>query len=269
MKNKRLPNGPGDLVIDQLLGSMIAQLGGSCINEPGGLRLSIPGDLSSEFVRYAPTTQRAWTTRLKWVEKQSAIFLLNSPILYGVTWSGAGGKRSGNDGLRLSVGLSLSIGRPLPKRYTCLIRHGRSEIRVSEGGYLLLRMGKESNPTGLPPWAEADLSKLARGVLTACEYFRARPDVQHAIVELGAERRTELTDLERLYKTKQGSNDRLYGLAASGTEGSASIEAESRKLQSVVLRRYDVTVRVRVLTLGILEGCVPLEIYQTGKLVRA
>jgi len=66
-----------------------------------------------------------------------------------------------------------------------------------------------------------------------------------------------LTDLERLYITKQGANDHLYGLPAFGTEGSASIEAEARMLQNIALTRYDVTVRVRVLALGVLEGNLP------------
>ena len=66
-----------------------------------------------------------------------------------------------------------------------------------------------------------------------------------------------MTDLERLYKAEQGANDHLYGLPAFGTEGSASIEAEARMLQNIALTRYDVTVRVRLLALGVLEGNVP------------
>jgi len=256
MKNKRLPSGPGDHVIDELLSGMAAQLGGSCKRAPEGLRLSFPG-ADREFVRYSPTNQQEWTVRLKWVEKQAAIFLLNAPLFYGVNWGGAGKRKSGSEGLRLCVGLSLSAGRSLPKRYTCFLKRGGNEVQVVLGGYLSLGEGKHSTLTALPPWAEADLPKLASGVLAACDQYRSRSEVQKALVRLEDNRRTELTDLERLYKTKQGANDHLYGLPAFGTEGSASIEAEARMLQNIALTRYEVTIRVRVLTLGVFEGNVP------------
>ena len=268
MKNKHHQNGPGDLVIEQLLSGMVAELGGSCEREQEGLRLSFPDVSGSEFVRYSPMNQQEWTTRLKWVEKQAAIFLLNAPLFYGVNWSGVKKRKSGNEGLRLCVVLSLSVVRPAPKRYNCFLRRGGNEVRVAQGGYLPLEKGKQATLTVLPPWAEAHLPKLASGVLAACIRYRARPEVQGAIVTLGDKRRTELTDLERLYKTKQGANDHLYGLPAFETEGSASIEAEARVLQNTVLSRYEVAVRVRVLTLGVLEGNIPQEINRVGELVR-
>lgn len=269
MKNKRLPNGLGDLVIDQLLGNMAAQLGGSCVKESGGLMLSIPGDLNPESVRYAPTSQRAWTTRLKWVEKQSAIFLLNAPIVYGVKWKDDGAAKPNNRGLRLSIGLSLSVGTPFPKRYTCFVPHAGNEIRVEHGGCALsLGRGTELILNGLPSWAEADLPMFARGVLMASDHFRARPEVQNAMMKLGEQRRTELTNLDHLYRRRQGSNDRLLGLPTPGTEGSVAIEAELRKLQSIILQRYAVRVRVRFITLGVLEGKIPNEISQAGELAR-
>jgi hypothetical protein len=268
MKNKRLLNGPGDLVIEQLLSGMVAQLGGSCERKQEGLRLSFPDVPGTEFVHYSPANQQDWTTRLKWVEKQAAIFLLNAPLFYGVNWSGVGKKKSGSEGLRLSVGLSLSVGRPVPKRYTCFLKRGKNEVRVAQGGSLSLGSGQEATLAVLPTWAEDDLPKLASGVLAACIQYRASPEVQSAIVKLGDKRRTELADLERLYKTKQGANDHLYGLPAFETEGSASIEAEARMLQNTVLSRYEVAVRVRVLTLGVFEGNVPQEIYRDGEPVR-
>jgi hypothetical protein len=264
MKNKRPPNGRIDRVIDELLGSMVGQLGGSCIHVREGLKLSIPGDVNAEIVCYAPSTQDEWTTRLKWVEKQAAIFLLNAPILYRVKWSG---KNSNRRGLRLSVGLSLSVGVPLPKRYTCVMTHGSDEIRFSERGALSVDGGSEVGSAGLPSWVTADLSKLGTGVLAACDHFRQHSDVQNSIRKLGVDRRAELTNLDHLYRRKQGANARLYGFPTPGSEGSASIEAELRNLQNIVLQRYAVGIRIRFLSLGILEGGIPEKFYRAGELV--
>lgn len=264
MKNKRPPNGRIDLVIDELLDSMIGPLGGSCIHVREGVKLSIPGDANVQLVCYAPTTQDQWTTRLKWVEKQAAILVLNAPILYRVKWSS---KNSNRHCLRLSVGLSLSVGSPLPKRYTCVIAHGSDEIRFSERGALTIDGGEEVGLARVPSWVTADLPKLGAGVLAACDHFRQHSDVQNTLRKLGIDRRVELTNLDHLYRRKQGANARLYGFATPGTEGSASIEAELRNLQNIVLQRYAVAIRIRFLSLGILEGGIPQKFYKAGELV--
>ena len=248
-------------LIELLVGGMISQIGGSCVQEAEG---SFPGGTESEFLRYAPDNQEDWMTRLKWVEKQSAILLLNAPVLYGLNWGGKVRVQPGCDGLRLSLGLSLSLGRPCPARYTCVLQRGGKEIRIREGDRLARGKAKESTLFALPEWVGAEIRKLSRGVVSACEQYRARADVRNAIAKLGSQRRSELVDLERLYQTSKGSNARLYGMPAPGTEGSASIEAEVRTLQSVILKRYEVTVRIRLLTVGILEGSVPHTVYRAG-----
>lgn len=262
MKTKPLPNGPGNLVIDKLLAGMASQLGGSCVHESAGVRLSIPGRRESEFVRYSPTTQRAWATRLKWVEKQCAIFLLNAPILYGVTWN-RGNPR--DRALRVSVGLSLSLGPALQCRYTFVLFHGTNEIRFSQGGELEIGNGLEQPISKLPTWAHSDFPKLASAISRSAEYFQERAAVQNAVRRLGLQRREELTNLDHLYRRRQRGNARLYGFASPGTAGSASVEAELRRLQNTVLQRYTVVTRVRLLTLGILEGSFPREIRNLGK----
>lgn len=267
MNNTRL-NGHGGHAIDHLLESMAVEFDGSCFREPEGVRLSFPGGHRPEFVRYVPDTQQDWTMRLKWVEKQSAIFLLNTPIVYGLKWTAAGGKKEGNNGLRVSVGLSLSAGSPFPKRYTSVLRHGSNEVRISEGGRLPLGRGKESPVGPMPSWVQDDLQKLARGIRRACQLYGARPEVRQAILKLQADRRIEIRDIENLYRTTRRSSHRLYGLPAPGTDGSASIEEELRRLQNIVLRRYEVTVRVRPLSLVVLQGAVPREIYRNGELFR-
>lgn len=102
-----------------------------------------------------------------------------------------------------------------------------------------------------------------------CVLYGARPEVRNAILRLQADRRIEIKDIESLYRTTRRSSHHLYGMPAAGTNGSTSVEEELRRLQNIVLRRYEVTVRVRLLSLVVLEGAVPREIYRNGKPFRS
>ena len=236
---------------------MVAYSGGRATRQPGGLRISFSNE-TDRFIAYAPDNQVDWEARLKWVEKQSAAYLLDAPILYGIQWKAKGGRSSRARALRLSVGLSLSLGQPHPRRYTCILEVGKRHIRIAEGGQLPeLTNGTKLLLTSPPTWAENELERLAPAVLKSCEQFQQRPQVQIALSTLSEEFSTELSDLDRLYRRKQGTNDRLYGLPPADSDGSVAIESELQRLQTNVLERYRVGVRVRILSLGVFEGAVP------------
>jgi hypothetical protein len=253
-KNKHHQTGFGDHTIDEFVKTMTASNGGSVTKQAKGLRVSFPNE-PDRFVAYAPEEQIEWETRLKWVEKQSAVYLLGAPILYGIQWHG---KRSAVRALRLSIGLSVSIGPPHPQRYSCILQSGKKDILVFEGGRKPnLTGGNQLLLTSLPTWAANELGRFVPAVLNACELFRKRDEVQVATASLDEQFKVELSDLDRLYRRKQGTNDKLYGLPSIGTEGSVAIEAELRRLQSIVLERYRVRLRLRILSLGVFEGDVP------------
>ena len=234
---------------------MVAANRGSVTETPGGLEISIEDH--RHFITYSPNCQEEWESRLKWVEKQSAVYLVHAPVLYGVQWQTTAG-RPRVRALRLSIGLSLSVGQPFPKRYTCSVISGKKDISVVEGGELpQLAGGKRWLLTALPSWTQKELEKLITGVLRACDLFGNQSEVQDALPKLSEKLSDELSHLDALYRRKQGTNDRLYGLPPFGTEGSAAIEAELRRLQKTVLERYRSKVRLRVLSLGVFEGGVP------------
>jgi hypothetical protein len=250
-------HGPGDHAIDEFVKTMVAINSGSATKVAHGLRISFPNE-PDRFIAYEPEEQAQWESRLKWVEKQSAAYLLGAPILYGLEWNAKRRKTSNVRALRLSIGLSLSMGASHPKRYTCILKHGDKNVFVGEGGHLPNVTGANKLLlTSLPAWAEKELERFAPAVLTACELFQKRAEVQVATATLDEKFTTELSDLDRLYRRKQGMNDRLYGLPAAGTEGSVAIEAELRRLQGIVLDRYHIRLRLRVLSLGVFEGDVP------------
>ncbi len=236
---------------------MVSFNGGSATKLANGLRISFRNE-PDRLIAYAPQEQVDWELRLKWVEKQAAVYLMGAPILYGIQWEAKSGRKSAVRALRLSFGLSLSLGQPHPRRYTCTLKRGESDIFVGNGRHLpTVTGGSQLVLTSLPGWAEKELPKFAPAVLTACELFQKRPEVHVATATLDEKFNTEFSDLDRLYRRKQGTNDRLYGLPAAAKEGSVAIEAELRRLQSIVLERYRLRLRLRVLSLGVFEGDVP------------
>ena len=234
---------------------MVLFNGGSITKQPEGLRIHFPNE-PDRWIAYSPRQQTEWHTRLKWVEKQAAVYLIDPPVLYGIQWKD--GKKPNTRALRLSIGLSLSMGQPHPKRYTCILKHGKKDVTVGEGGRLAkITGGTKLRLTSLPAWAEKELEKFPAAVRRACEVFEKRDEVQLARSKLEQKFQTELSDLDRLYRRGQGTNDKLYGLPPADVEGSLAIEAELRRLQSIVLDRYRIKIRLRVLSLGVFEGAVP------------
>lgn len=175
--------------------------------------------------------------------------LLSPAILYAVSNNGGASERSA---LRLSLGLTLSVGPSLPARYTIVLRRSGRSCAVLENDDLVLKGRKPFTLIALPKWALSHLPILAEGVVEACEKFKVRPEVKSALQALADGRRQELANLDNLYRRRAGSNDRLLGLPELDTDGSLAIEAELREKQRLVLERYGVQIRFHLLSLGII-----------------
>jgi hypothetical protein len=258
MKNKRRPNGLGDRAIDRFLRATAAMDGGSVVAERDWLRIDFRDGRPSVVVKRKPVEPEEWRVRFEHVEKQAAIILNNPLVVYSIVWKARDSAKKGRAMLRLSFGVSLSVGAPLSQRYVATLERGARQAVIKEQG-LQPAEGEAQTAivSALPQWAEQGTKALSRAVLEACDRYKVRPEVQTAIAELGDRRRTELAQIEHLYARRPESNGQLYGLPEPGTQGSASIEAEQRRLQQVVIDRYTVRVCVRMLSLGLLEGPIP------------
>lgn len=259
-KSKRHPNGPGGHAIDDFLRTVAALDGGSVVAEDDRLRIDFRSDRSPIVVKRYPTDPDEWKTRFEQVEKRAAIILRNPPVVYSMVWPTRKAAKPASALLRLSVGLSLSVGEPIFRRYTVTLEQGARQATIEEGGLPPSETGAQTGVlVTLPRWVEQSMKKLSRGVLEACDRYQVLPDVQSAVRRVGEKRRTELAQLEHLYARRQQSEGQLYDLPESGMQGSASIEAEQRRLQQIVFDRYSVRVRVWMLSLAILEGTIPFQ----------
>lgn len=201
----------------------------------------------------APATERfaavsgAAEAELPATLKGAAAVLLNRPVYYTI------GRPGRQATLRLSVALSLSIGPPLTQRYVITMPRGAARPTIDEDGELTIAADAASELlTTLPKSMEADLAVLASGVREACEVFQSRREVTEALNVIGRKRREELVGIGQLYATRRGAQQRLWGFAEPGAQGSTAVEAEMRRLQRTVLERYAVLVRVRILSLGVI-----------------
>jgi hypothetical protein len=233
--------------------------GSSVVAEDDRLRINFRDDHAPIVVSRDPADPDEWKVRFERVEKQAAIILRNPPVVISMVWPTRKAAKPARALLRLSVGLSLSVGEPLVRRYAVTLEQGARQAAIEQGGLLPSETGAQTAILStLPRWVEQSTKALSRGTLEACNRYQVLPDVQQALRRLGERRRTELAQLEHLYARRQRSEGQLYGLPEPGTEGSASIEAEQRRLQRIVFDRYRVRVRVRMLSLALLEGALPV-----------
>jgi hypothetical protein len=258
-KNKRHPNGLGDHAIDCFLSALTALEGGRVVAEDDQLRIKFRLPRPSVIVKRNPADPDEWRIRFENIEKRAAIILGNPPVVYSMVWPTSKPAKHGRAVLRLSVGLSLSVGEPLSRRYVVTLTKDARQASIVEGGLPPAETGATTAILStLPRWAEQRVKELSHAVLEACDLYQGLPAVRSAMNTLGERRRTELAQIEHLYARRQKSKGQLYGLPEPGTQGSASIEAEQRRLQQIVFERFTVQVRVRMLSLGILEGSIPV-----------
>lgn len=232
----------------------VARLDGSSVTQHDGrLRVAFADGSAAELVALQPATADEWRSRLRRLEKQAAIVLLNPPLAYAVAYPVRRGEKPPRPTLRLSVSLSLSVGRPLAQRLVFTFARDTGQVTVSAGESLPRREGEQSTfLASLPGWVERAMVPLTSAIVAQCEAYELRPEIQDAVARIGEQRRTELAHIQLLYAS-QRRGTRLYGLPRPGAHASSAVEAERRQLETIVLDRYLAEIRVRVLSLGILE----------------
>jgi hypothetical protein len=254
-------SGNGNLAIEELVAAQVTQLRGTWTVEDKGVLVSLPGNEGPEFIEFEPQGPEPWARRFRWIEKQVASAILNTPVTYAMDWKPTSKSSSSGPIVRLSLGLSLSRGALLPKRYACLWDFVSGEVTVVREGPFARGRGKAV----APPSKFASTSKykkmFAQAIVKACTEYKQESDVQAACIRLGEARRGEYVNLDLLYRGRRTANDRLRGLPPSGAVGSAAVAAELRTLQEVVMKRYALSIQVRPLTLGVLLGNVPRRIF--------
>lgn len=236
MRNKRQKNGHGNRAIDKFIKAI-------SILEKGDADVNYFTDESMEGDRLQSPN----------VEKQAAVILCNPPVMYSVKTLAKSKHAMSIESIRLSIGFSLSVGVPYFQRFTVTIPFkSKSVIVVEAGAHLMIPEDAEVKYLRtIPDKVKNKESVFIGGIKDALEEYQEQQEVQSALRKIGERRKTELNYLEQLYARGRASKARLYGFADLGIEGSASIDAEHRRLQEIVLTRYTPVVRIRLLSLGV------------------
>lgn len=202
----------------------------------------------------SPTDYVQWRTRLEWLEKQAASFLLGAPLIYSARVRSIANHRITDRALRLSFGLSLSMGHPLRQRFAAylFLPGGNTVLQIPNGESI--EAARDVTFLALGPAREERVwDGLVPVIEEACEHYSKRDDVKEELSSLARKRREALWYLDNLYMRREGFNDHLYGLPPEGTSGSAAITQEYRNCQRVLLERYSVRIELTPLSLGILS----------------
>lgn len=260
MKEKHQLIGSGCQAAENLLTCIAEKANARLKSDEDGFVLHFTTNGKRILIAHNPNSNEfeLWKDRLLWLDKQAAIYLNNAPLLYSALWENTKQPSKDKKVLRFAFGLSLSIGRPLRRRYTAIFSLPDRRILLSNENELSPSSASSGNViSGLPNWAEEGFELLVPKIEEASRTYSSLPEVQQHLSELARARKNELWQLDHLYKRKQGLNDKLYGFPIAGEMGSAAIRAEIMNCQKLILERYKVRIILEPLSLGILEGSVP------------
>jgi hypothetical protein len=214
------------------------------------------GRIGSEVrIMASPTSHAEWNDRFEWLEKQAASFLLRAPLTYSASVRWPAGKREAGHSLRLSFGLSLSLGQPLRRRFCAYVFSSGKKPKL---------FASEDDPVGssdraelvnqMPAWVAKLRAEFVPVIQEACASYRGRADVQLEIAALAQKRKEALWHLDALFQRSEGSPDRIHGWPPIGAIGSAAIAQEYQNCQGNILRRFAIHIEVTPLSLGLLSS---------------
>lgn len=255
MKKTLRSDGPGARAAKRLL-DHLARANGAKLQTKGGEFVLAGGRIGREVrIVTSPTNHAEWNDRFEWLEKQAASFLLKAPLTYSATVRWPAGRREAGHVLRLSFGLSLSLGRPLRRRFSAYVfSSGKKPQLFAFEDESVERTEHVELVRQLPAWVAKLRDEFVPVIHQACATYRDRADVQEEITALAQKRKEALWHLDSLYQRSEGSPDRIHGWPPMGAIGSAAIAQEYQNCQASVLRRFAIGIEVAPLSLGLLSS---------------
>jgi hypothetical protein len=255
MKKTAHSDGPGVPAAKRLL-DLVARANGAKLQAKGGDFALSGGRIGSEVrIMTSPTSHAEWNDRFEWLEKQAASFLLRAPLTYSATVRWPSGVREARHALRLSFGLSLSLGQPLRRRFSAYVfSSGKKPKLFASEDDSAESSDRVELLTQMPAWAAKLRAEFVPVIQEACATYRDRADVQQEIAVLAQTRKEALWHLDTLFQRSEGSPDRIHGWPPMGAIGSAAIAQEYQNCQGNILRRFEVHIEVTPLSLGLLSS---------------
>jgi hypothetical protein len=232
----------------------VARGNGAKLKTTGDDFILCGGNLNTDVrIPASPANYLEWNSRFEWLEKLAASFLLRAPLAYSARLRTVAGQATGQ-ALRLSFGLSLSLGQPLRKRFSAYVFSSGSKPQLfAPDDESIEELAEVKLLSQMPVWATKIRLELIPLLQEACEKYRSQVDVQEAIATLAKKRKESLWYLDNLYRRREGSHDRIYGWPPVGSSGSAAISQEYKNCQANILRRFSVSIEIMPLSLGVLS----------------
>jgi hypothetical protein len=189
---------------------------------------------------------------LEFVEQKMGVALLAPPTIFGAKIAGRVPPGRRRTILRVAYGFRLVAGPPSFRRYTSYFDPAQSRRWTIRGDDALFA-------TEGPAEAQPDTSLIARSLDTVAteisaasdDYFRD-PDTALALKELNDRFKSELVELDLLYRRRSQRHVRSYGLDPDSPKSTVfdSPSKEFERKKAIVHERHAVKGDVQVLSIG-------------------
>jgi hypothetical protein len=189
---------------------------------------------------------------LEFVEQKAAVALLAPPTIFGAKILGRVSPARRRTILRVAFGFRLVAGPPCLRRYTSYFDLAQSQPWTIRGDDALFAA---EGPVETPP----DTSLIARSLdtpateISAASYDYLRdPDTALALRELTEHFKSELVELDLLYRRRSQRHVRSYGIDPDSPESAVfdSPSKEFERKKAIVHERHAVRGGMQVLSIG-------------------
>ena len=191
-------------------------------------------------------------SRLEFVEQKAAMALLAPPSIYGARLVGSVPRGRRRTIVRVAFGLRLLAGSPCCRRYTSYFDPEEPPPRTIRGDDgLFAAEGRAEAPPDTSLIARS-LGDAVMEIGAASDDYRRDPETALALKELGERLKSELVELDLLYRRRSQRHVRSYGLDPESPASTAfdSPVKEFERKRAIVYERHAIKAGVQVLSIG-------------------
>lgn len=211
------------------------------------------------FIATKPEGPQQWLDHLRIVERAAAQQITSAPVAFKATVQPALRMRGVKTVVRLAFGLSLSLGNSLRQRFTATVTAGETRATLTAGDDGLFDLAPEITTPDLNRQdLHHALPALLSAVVDAETVYRRDAGVIAELDRLREAYVDEFQSLASIYTINSGRDARLLGMESQERKGEDAIEGEYVARLEDLENRYRPGIRLDVLTIGVVEGWLPV-----------
>lgn len=189
---------------------------------------------------------------LELVEQKAAMALLAPPTIFGARIAGSVPRGRRRTILRVAFGFRLLAGSPCFRRYTSYFNSEERRPWTLRGDDAMFTAEELAEAPPDASLIAQSLREVAQQISAASDDYLRDPDTALALKELSERFKSELVELDLLYRRRSQRHIRSYGLDPESPESTTfdSPVKEFERKRAIVHERHAVRAGVQVLSIG-------------------